>query len=151
MAARTRSRVELLTDPVSLNTADTVALETPACLATSLIVARLVFMGRVTFGVRCVELPTLPPGSHCAAPHGRSGGTGRVRVGPRVPRSLELPNCAERFRTRSGEARLVFGQGNVKMGRNACGSKISPVSLPSGAWGGAATLRLTTGFSECTS
>src|SRR5687768_9434552 len=44
MAERTRSRVEPFTAPLSLRTADTVALETPACLATSLIVARVALM-----------------------------------------------------------------------------------------------------------
>src|SRR5688572_23457501 len=41
MAASTRSRVPSLTAPLSLSTADTVAFDTPACLATSEIVGRV--------------------------------------------------------------------------------------------------------------
>src|SRR3979409_2267178 len=40
IAASTRSRVSLFTAALSLSTAETVALETPVCLATSVIVGR---------------------------------------------------------------------------------------------------------------
>ncbi len=46
MTATTRSRVESLTVPVSFMTAETVALETPASRATSLMVGRLFFIRR---------------------------------------------------------------------------------------------------------
>src|SRR5687768_13430152 len=46
MARCTRSRVASLTPAVPLSTAETVAFETPACRATSVMVGRLAVMGR---------------------------------------------------------------------------------------------------------
>src|SRR5687768_18551751 len=46
MARCTRSRVASLTPAVPFSTAETVAFETPACRATSVMVGRLAVMGR---------------------------------------------------------------------------------------------------------
>src|SRR4051812_24397918 len=111
MAASTRSRVAGLTAPVSLSTAETVALETPACAATSVIVGRL---PDIATGLRRRRAPDVRPSApwsdgRAGSCDRKSNGTDPVRIGSGATTLRRVLAAVKPARIRQGLMAQVNG------------------------------------------